>query len=65
MNPQVTLASILARSVHEDDWRRADEWRRLHRRPDALPLPPEPAPAPSRWSQVLVAIRRAVGAAGA
>jgi hypothetical protein len=25
---------------HEDDWRRADEWRRLNARPDA-PLPEE------------------------
>ncbi len=24
------------------DRRKADEWRQLHRRPDALPLPPEP-----------------------
>lgn len=65
MNPQVTLAAILARSVHEDDWRRADEWRRLHRRPDALPLPPEPEAAPSRLAQLRVVLRRAVGPSGA
>jgi hypothetical protein len=63
MNPQVMLAAILARSVHEDEWRRADEWRRLHRRPDALPLPPEPEPAPSRWSHVRLAVRRVAGLA--
>lgn len=65
MNPQVTLASILARSVHEDDWRRADEWRRLHRRPDALPLPPEPEHAPSRLATLRGALHRAIRPAGA
>ena len=65
MQPQITLAAILARSVHEDEWRRADEWRRLHRRPDALPLPPEPEPAPSRLTALRGALRRAVGPTGA
>ena len=65
MQPQITLAAILARNVREDDWRRADEWRRYHRRPDALPLPSEPEPTPSRWRQVRLAFRRAVGLVGA
>ncbi len=29
--------------LQADDRHAADEWRRLHRMPDALPLPPEPA----------------------
>jgi hypothetical protein len=65
MNTQVTLASILARSVHEDDWRRAEEWRRLHRRPDALPLPPEHEPETGRWGHIRLALRRVAGLAGA
>jgi hypothetical protein len=65
MNPQVMLAGILARSVHEDEWRRADEWRRLHRRPDALPLPAEPEPAPSRVAQLRMTLRRTLRPTGA
>ncbi len=30
---------LLHTSQHEDDWRSADAWRRLHTRPDALPMP--------------------------
>lgn len=45
------LALSLARSRHDDDLRRADEWRALHRRPDALPDPVEPV-LPSRRHRV-------------
>ena len=38
---------ITRESVRADEMRRADEWRRLHRRPDALPLPEEPEEAAS------------------
>ena len=67
MQPQITLAAILARSAREDDWRQADEWRRLHRRPDALPLPSEPEsdPAPSRLAALRGVLRRAVRPTGA
>jgi hypothetical protein len=34
---------IMNDSIHANDQRRADEWRRMHQRPDALPLP-EAAP---------------------
>ena len=33
---------IAQESRQAEDLRKADEWRRLHQRPDALPLPPEP-----------------------
>jgi hypothetical protein len=33
---------IAQESRYGDDVRKADEWRRLHRLPDALPVPPEP-----------------------
>jgi hypothetical protein len=36
---------LINESVRDDELMRADEWRRLHRRPDALPLPPEPVKA--------------------
>ena len=39
----IALSLTLARDAHDDDRRRADEWRALHRRPDALPDPIEPA----------------------
>ena len=45
------LALSLARSRHDDDLRRAEEWRALHRRPDALPDLVEPV-RPSRRHQV-------------
>ena len=32
---------IMHDSIHGYDRRRTDEWRRLHQRPDAPPLPPE------------------------
>jgi hypothetical protein len=63
MNPQIYLAARLARDLRDDDWRRADEWRRLHRRRDALPLPPEPDRGPSRWAQARQALRRLTGPA--
>jgi hypothetical protein len=61
MNPQIMLAAILARDLHENDRRRADEWRRWHRQPDVPPLAPEPERGPSRWSQVRVIFRRVAG----
>ena len=39
----IALSLMLARDAHDDDRRRADEWRALHRRPDAQPDPIEPA----------------------
>jgi hypothetical protein len=39
MNDTGRMSLLLHTGRHEDDWRRADEWRRLHARPDALPLP--------------------------
>lgn len=39
---------LLQTSQHEDDWRPAGAWRRLHTRPDALPMPTvEPGPSRS------------------
>lgn len=40
------------------DWERQREeaWRELHRRPDALPLPPEPEPGPSLRARLNAAI---------
>jgi hypothetical protein len=32
--------------LRDDDRRKADEWRRMHRMPDAEPLPEAPAPDP-------------------
>ena len=49
------LAASLAASLAlaEDraavDRRHADEWRRLHRRPDALPDPVQPVRQARRW----------------
>jgi hypothetical protein len=34
----IAMSLLLARDAH-DDMRRADEWRKLHRRPDAKPDP--------------------------
>ena len=42
----IALSLMLARDANDDDRRRAADWRALHRRPDALPDPIEPAPAP-------------------
>jgi hypothetical protein len=56
------LAMSLARSHRDDDLRRADEWRALHRRPDALPDPIEPV-RQSRRHQVsgfAIRLRRSV-----
>jgi hypothetical protein len=41
----IALSLLLARDAHDDDRRRAEDWRALHRRPDALPDPIEPAEA--------------------
>ena len=56
----------LARDATADDRRRADEWRALHCRPDALPDPVEPV-RPSRRLRVsgfVVRLRHAGGAQG-
>ena len=44
------------------DARRADEWEALHRRPDALPLPAEPARPGriARLAAMVPVIRRVV-----
>lgn len=45
MNDSGRLLLVLHASRRMDDWRSADEWRRLHARPDALPVPQvEPSP---------------------
>jgi hypothetical protein len=44
------------------DWRRADEWRRLHARPDAEPLP-EPSPGRSWAVGARSRLRRLLAAA--
>jgi len=38
------------------DRRREEAWRELHRRPDALPLPPEPEPGPTIRARLNAAI---------
>jgi len=56
------LAAALAISLREDDRRRADEWRALHRRPDALPDPVEPGRLSRRHpvSDIAVRLRRSL-----
>ena len=41
MNPLLFLAASLD-AERDANQRRAEAWRRLHQRPDAAPLPPEP-----------------------
>ena len=43
------------RARHEGDWVAAAQWRRLHQRADATPLPPEPQRV-SRLDRVVAAI---------
>jgi hypothetical protein len=33
----IAMSLLLARDAHDDDMRRADAWRKLHRQPDAKP----------------------------
>ncbi len=49
-------------SLRANDQRKADEWRRLHQRPDALPLPETAAPEglTARIASRLPVIRRVV-----
>jgi len=54
----IAVSLMLARDSREDDRRRADEWRALHRRPDALPDPIEPVRASRRWRVTGFAVRR-------
>jgi hypothetical protein len=44
----LAMSLSLAHGRAADDHRRADEWRALHRRPDALPYAAEAIPAPRR-----------------
>ena len=64
----IALSLMLARDAHDDDRRHADEWRALHRRPDALPDPIEPAPAAvpvyRRFRVGSFSVRRHQGAEG-
>jgi hypothetical protein len=41
----IALSLMLARDAADDDRRREEAWRELHRRPDALPDPLEPVEA--------------------
>ena len=41
MNDYARMVILLHDAHREDDWRRADEFRRLHARPDAAPLEAE------------------------
>ena len=58
----IAMSLMLARDAHDDDRRRADAWRELHRRPDALPDPIEPAkesvPVYRRFQVGSVTVRR-------
>lgn len=49
------LATQHHNSLHEDDWRAADRWRRLHQRPDAPLLPAQEGPG--RLEHALAAVR--------
>ena len=51
MNDYSRTILLVHAAYREDDWRRADEWRRLHARPDAPPLPAEELidKAPRSW----------------
>ncbi len=50
MNNTARFMILLATDRAVDDWRRADEWRRLHARPDALPMPAIEAPLPRSFA---------------
>jgi hypothetical protein len=52
MNNTGRFMILLSTDRHVEDQRRADEWRRMHARPDALPLPA--VEAPPRRSFVLL-----------
>lgn len=39
MIPSALMLKLVEAGRREGDLRHADEWRRLHARPDALPLP--------------------------
>jgi hypothetical protein len=65
----IAMSLDLARDAHADDRRRADAWRELHRRPDALPDPVEAAPSvPTyrrfRVTSFVIHRRHAAGDAG-
>jgi hypothetical protein len=55
MNPGLLLF-LLQAERRADERRSAEEWRRLHTRPDALPLPPPAVVPNSRPS--FAAVRR-------
>ena len=66
------LAASIATSLHvandhaADDRRRADAWRALHRRPDALPDPVEPVRPARRFrvSGFVIRLRHSAASEG-
>jgi hypothetical protein len=54
----IAMSLDLARDAHADDRRRADAFRELHRRSDALPDPIEPVRASRRWRVTGFTVRR-------
>lgn len=46
---------LIQESQNAEGWRAEDEWRALHRRPDALPLPPKP-PRRSLASRIVMLV---------
>ena len=53
----IAMSLNLARDAAADDARRAEAWRALHRRPDALPDPVEPVRMARRWRVGTFAVR--------
>ena len=61
----LSMSLEIAHDRAAEDHRRADAWRALHRRPDAMPDSPEPVPANRRRGVVgLTARLRRLSAAG-
>jgi hypothetical protein len=56
----LAMSQLMGHDRDAAERRHADEWRALHRRPDALPDPVEPVPAFRRWrvSGSIVRLRR-------
>jgi hypothetical protein len=54
----IAMSLDLARDANADDRHRADAFRELHRRPDALPDPVEPVRPSRRWRVTGFAVRR-------
>ena len=53
----IAVGLLIAEDRAAADRRRADDWRRLHRRPDAAPDEPQVARA-SRWAGIASLFRR-------